>query len=385
MAELKNLLFVSNLFPNTLDPNMASFNRQQVQALSNYFKIDVVAPVTWQTKLQKRPFPFYGKAGSLDSYHPTYFYTPGILRSVYGYFFAQSIRSCVKRLLQKKSYQAVYGSWLYPDGWACAKLAKRLEVPLFLKVHGTDVNQLEPGTAVTKRSLWAISQAKAVFCVSHALKDRLVALGASADNLHIVYNGVDTTIFHPVPQSEARKSLGVAPELPLILYVGNLKETKGLSDLAAAFKQVQSKRELSGSHLVVIGKGPYGAGLRSELERLGVCSNVNFLGSQPLEKIALWMNAADLLCLPSYMEGVPNVLLEAFACGTSVVATSVGGIPELQRNDRVLKLVPARDVNALVDAMFFSLSCRTEGLVDPSVTSWDDNAEKLFSYMAEYL
>lgn len=382
---MKNLLFVSNLFPNPVDPNIASFNLQQILALSSNFNIDVVAPVAWQSKLRKRPFPSYSTFGSVKTFHPTYFYTPGILRNLYGHFFEKSIRSCVACLLQKKNYQAVYSSWLYPDGWASAKLANRLGLPLFLKVHGTDVNQLKPGTAVTKRSLWAASQAKVVFCVSQALKDRLVALGAAADNLHVVYNGVDTAIFHPVPQSEVRMTLGVPPEVQLILYVGNLKKNKGLRELAAAFKKIQDSGEHSGSHLVVIGKGPFGFGLRSDLEKYGVIGKVSFLGSLPLEKIAKWMNAADLLCLPSYMEGVPNVLLEAFACGTSVVATSVGGIPELSRNGRRLTLVPAGDANALANAIISSLSCRTDGFVESAVSSWNDNAEKLISHMAEYL
>lgn len=381
MTERKNLLFISNLYPNACEPNMASFNRQQVQALSNYFDIDVIAPVSWQVKLKNRPFPFHGKLESVNSCHPTYFYTPGSLRSLYGYFFSKSIQSCVNRLIGEKSYHAIYGSWLYPDGWACAKLAKRLGVPLFLKVHGTDVNQLEPGATVTERSLWAVEQAQAVFCVSQALKERLIELGASAEKLHVVYNGVNTSIFYPVPQADVRKQLGVGLDEKLILYVGNLKETKGLGELGAAFQQVRSRAELAGSRLIVVGQGAYAAKFQSELERLGVLPKVSFLGSLPLDQVAAWMNATDLLCLPSYMEGVPNVILEAMSCETPVVATSVGGIPELAIDGSDLTLVNPFSVSSLIEGLVDRAKGGGRMKAPQFIGSWQENANSIVQIM----
>lgn len=385
MTNKKNLLFVSNLFPNLLDLNMASFNRQQIQALSHYFNIDVVAPVSWQAKIKQRPFPSLYHLGTIECHHPTYFYTPGVARNLYGQFFLRSISSCVDHLLKKKQYAAIYGSWLYPDGWACAKLANHFNLPLFLKVHGTDVNQLTPGSSMTKKSIWAVAQAKKVFCVSQALSNRLVELGADNHKLQVLYNGVDTNIFHSIKQSEARTALAIDHDEPIILYVGNLKTTKGLHELAEAFSLIQRNKKNPSCRLVIVGQGPYESRLRAEVKHLNISSKTCFLGSLSLEKIALWMNTANLLCLPSYMEGIPNVLLEAFACKLPVVATSVGGIPELKHTGNTLKLVPPRDVAALANAIVSSLDCQPDYIKKPRIVSWQDNASMLFSCMGKYI
>jgi len=383
MGKKKSILFISNLFPNPLNPNMASFNRQQIVALSHYFDIDVVAPVPWQTKVKKKKIPSKSEVNSIVSYHPTYFYTPGTLRELYGYFFYWSIHSCVKKLFKKKDYHAIYGSWLYPDGWACAKLAKELGVPLFLKVHGTDVNQLQPGSAVTHKSLEAVAQSKAVFCVSQALKKRLIELGADADKLHVVYNGIDKSIFYPTSQIESRKTLGCSLREYILLYVGNLKQTKGLGELAVAFKQVLECHQFNDARLMIVGHGAYESTLKSKLNNMGIMDRVEFLGSLPLEMIAKLMNAVDLLCLPSYMEGVPNVVLEAIACGTPVVATSVGGIPELQQYNVQMSLVPPQEIDALTGAIISRLSCTNEifNLSARNVDSWQDNATKVARFI----
>lgn len=366
---------------------MASFNRQQVAALSRYFQIDVVAPVPWQQKLKQRPFPGQGEVGPVKTWHPTFFYTPGTLRRFYGTFYLRSIVSCVKELTRAHSYSAIYGSWLFPDGWACARLAQELGVPLYLKVHGTDVNRLAQGDPVTKKSLWAVSRACKVFCVSQALKAKLLDLGADADRLEVVYNGVDAETFFPQPMATAREKLGVDHADPLLLYVGNLKATKGFGELASAFAKLRATPGGTSAHLAIVGEGEFGAELRRRLAYLGELDNVTFLGSLPLAQVALWMNAGDLLCLPSYNEGVPNVVLEAFACGCPVVATEVGGIPELLAPGRDLTLVPPRNVAALADAILGVLSRRQEMLPADGrqVGSWDDNAAAISSMMKNFL
>lgn len=387
MADRQRLLFISNLFPNPLSPNMASFNRQQIEALSRYVDIDVVAPVPWQEKLQKRPFPAMGRVGSVESWHPTYFYTPGSFRSFYGNFYLRSIAGCVKELVRRHRYAGIYGSWLFPDGWASARLAEELNLPLFLKVHGTDVNRLGNGNQVSRRSLWAVSKACKVFCVSRALRDKLLELGAEADRLEVVYNGVDFGTFFHVAMARARERLGIDHAGPLLLYVGNLKAAKGLGELANAFAQLRKSPEGGGARLAIVGGGDFGTELRQRLGQLGVMEHVSFIGSLPLDQVALWMNAADLLCLPSYNEGVPNVVLESLSCGCPVVATAVGGTPELLGPGRHLTLVPPRNVEALVGAILAALTHRQQpkSTVDQPVASWDDNAKAIYSMMKDWL
>jgi glycosyltransferase involved in cell wall biosynthesis len=379
----KRILFISNLFPSALFPNMAAYNSQQIAALREHCVVDVISPIPWTALVRRRPASAYRHFDGIGVYHPVYYYPPRYLRTYYGEFFYSSIRNTAERLLARNKYDLVYASWLYPDCWAAAKLAASHHLPLFVKVHGTDVNRLVPGDPVTRRSLEGLAKAEKVICVSKALKKRLIELGASPEKLEVLYNGVDTRIFHPMDRAAVRQQLGVGADESLVLYVGNLKAEKGLGELIHAF------RALSGGgrghmRLAVVGDGPYLPELRRLIDSFGLSDRVRLLGSLPLPTIAQWMNAASVLCLPSYSEGVPNVILEALACGTSVVATSVGGIPELDRGDGRMRLVPARVVEPLTEALRAAVS--SEGPQDASgvINSWQQNAAKLMHLFSEY-
>jgi len=376
---LKRILFISNLYPSALFPNMAAYNRQQIAALRENCEVEVISPIPWTALLRNKLENRIRNENSFDAHHPTYYYTPRVLRGLYGDYFYYSIKSVATRLLDEKSFKLIYSSWLYPDSFAAAKLAKHYNLPLFVKVHGTDVNRLEPGTVIACKSLEVANQAEKVLCVSRALKERLIALGVSEEKLEVLYNGVDQTIFFPMDKKYIRSQLNIDSDEYLILYVGNLKKEKGLDELINAFKTVTEKVRIK-CRLVIIGSGAYRVPANEKVASLGISDNVSFLGSQPLETIALWMNAASLLCLPSYMEGVPNVVLEALSCGTRVVATRVGGIPELDRGDGMLTLIPARDSRQLAEAL---LSVSKNAFTEKRpvfITSWQENAQKLYSF-----
>jgi glycosyltransferase involved in cell wall biosynthesis len=143
--------------------------------------------------------------------------------------------------------------------------------------------------------------------------------------------------------------LGLPTNGKIILYVGNLIETKGLGELADAFSNLS--RRYSELRLVVVGAGSFENEFRQKLDSAGTLSRVIFTGMIPADEVALWMNAADILCLPSYTEGCPNVVLEALACGTPVVASAVGGVPELAALDGRIALVSSKDLVALQEAL----------------------------------
>jgi teichuronic acid biosynthesis glycosyltransferase TuaC len=99
------------------------------------------------------------------------------------------------------------------------------------------------------------------------------------------------------------------------------------------------------------GRQHYTQQIERRVAELGVAERVSLLGSQPQDQLPAWYSAADLLVLPTFREGCPNVVREALACGTPVVASNVGGVPEVITSDSVGLLVPAGDVAALVDAI----------------------------------
>lgn len=375
----KRILFISNLFPNPLFPNMAAYNRQQISALREHCDVEVISPIPWPELIKHRLKQSDRLKKGTVVHHPTYYYTPRIFRGWYGEYFYHSINRIATQLLEEKPFDLIFSSWLYPDSWAAAKLARRYNLPLFVKVHGTDVNRLQPGTLVTQRSMQVAHQAEKVICVSNALKERLIELGVPDYKLEVLYNGVDHTIFHPMDRADVRRKLKIDTDEFLVLFVGNLKKEKGLDELVAAFKSV-SNTLTARSRLVVIGSGAYWPSAEQIVSSLNLTEKVQFLGSLPLETIALWMNAASALCLPSYMEGVPNVLLEALSCGTRVVATNVGGIPELDKGDGMLTLVPPRESSPLAEVLLSISGVSDDECNNASkIASWQENGRQLYS------
>ncbi len=377
----KRILFISNLYPNPLHPAMAAYNRQQISALREHCDVEVISPIPWPELIKQSLKQSDREEDGILIDHPTYYYTPRIFRGWYGDFFYHSINRIAKQKLEDNQFDLIYSSWLYPDSWAAAKLAKRYNLPLFVKVHGSDVNRLKPGTMVTQRSLQVAQQAEKVICVSRALKERLAELGVPENKLEVLYNGVDHTIFHPMDRADVRRKLEIDSDEFLVLFVGNLKKEKGLDELITAFKSI-TDTVTARSRLVIIGSGGYGLLAEQLVSSLDLKEKVKFLGSLSLETISIWMNAASVLCLPSYMEGVPNVVLEALSCGTKVVATNVGGIPELNRGDGMLTLAPPRESTLLADALLSISSRSIAGCPSSFISSWRDNGQQLYSLLS---
>ena len=223
----------------------------------------------------------------------------------------------------------------------------------------------------------ALRGARAVIAVSRALADKARALGAGKDRVHLLYNGVDGARFRPGDKAAARDALGLQPDARLVIYVGNLKESKGCLDLLEAFPAVLARHPQA--RLAFVGSGPAGPVLERRARQLGVADCVQLAGARPHEELPTWMQAADLLALPSHNEGVPNVVLEAMACGLPVVASDVGGIPEvLPKHAGVL--VPAHDQLALARALADSLQqdWQRDAIIEHAGTfRWDDNVQRL--------
>jgi glycosyltransferase involved in cell wall biosynthesis len=160
----------------------------------------------------------------------------------------------------------------------------------------------------------------------------------------IIRNGVDTKRFTLRNQQTMRKKLKL-PKGPLILYVGRFVDVKNVGMLIDAMPDVVKK--LPDVHVALVADGPLREELEAQTKKLGVTDQILFLGEKQPEEIPLYYNAADCLVLCSLSEGMPNVVLEAFASNVPVIATKVGGIPELIDDGVNGFLVPSKDSNAL--------------------------------------
>jgi glycosyltransferase involved in cell wall biosynthesis len=178
------------------------------------------------------------------------------------------------------------------------------------------------------------------------LAEKALGFGVPADRIAIVANGVDRSLFFPRDRSQARRELSL-PEGRVILFVGRLESAKGVQDLLQAFDQIApSSPEL---RLAVVGDGREMSRCReAEAKWPG---RVFLPGAQPLAEVARWTAACDVLTLPSWNEGTPNVVLEALASGRRVVATRVGGIPDLLSRTALGEMVSPRCPDELAQAL----------------------------------
>jgi glycosyltransferase involved in cell wall biosynthesis len=368
------ILAMTNLYPNPYQPHRATFNRQQFRALAMEHEVRVIAPIAWTAQRNKTLLAADRTrlSDGMIIYHPRYVFTPKILRGWYGQFLVQSIRGCFRRIVSEFSPDIVLGCWAYPDGWAAVQLANEVNLPVAIKVHGSDLLTIDDQPARKQRTVEALSRADAVIAVSRDLANRAVAMGAA--RTHVVYNGVDTSVFHSGSREDARRQLGLGSPDPLILFVGNLVPVKGLDILIDALALLDKSGQKF--QCAIVGTGPQQAELQNRIERLNLNNRVKLAGPRPLEELPLWYQASHLVVLPSRSEGVPNVLLEAAACGRPFVASRVGGIPEIAPSD---SLLPPEDPTALADRIRSFLDPNYHPAVDAPFRagSWNDSARAL--------
>lgn len=348
------VLAITNLFPSAERPLLAPYNLQQLLALSELCEVEILATVPWfpAARLLSR----WTQSGRMDGVpraewyeglwvqRPRILYMPRML----GLSAPLYAASLLPRVLGHRGrVDVVFSAWAYPDGCASVVLAAALGVPAVVKLHGSDVNELadRPGARPYMRRL--LPRAAGIVAVSRALGHKVCELGVDPDRVSVVYNGVDGELFQIRDRAQARAALGLPADRKIILYVGNVLETKGALDLARAFEQVAAREPAA--MLVMVGDGAARAACEEIAGRVG--PSMRPVGGKPFSEIGQWMAACDVLTLPSWNEGTPNVILEAYACGRRVVASDVGGIPDLIDSPVLGEMVPVRDIAALADAL----------------------------------
>ena len=328
------LLTFSTLYPNAARPNHGVFveNRLRHLVASGAVRSTVVAPVPWfpSTAARFGDWARHARAPSAEHrhgvrvLHPRYPVLPRLGMSLAPWLLYRALLPGLHQLLGRERFDAIDAHYLYPDGVAAVWLGRRLGLPVVVTARGTDVT-LIPRYAVPRRLIrGAIRGAAALIAVSDALKQALVALGAPADTVTVLRNGVDTTLFRPpANRAAARQALGL--HAPTLISVGLLIERK------AHHLTIEAMRQLPGFELLIVGEGPEQARLAGLIERFGLSDRVRLLGPRPHGELPSLYGAADALVLASSREGWANVLLELMACGTPVVASNIAGNLEVVR------------------------------------------------------
>jgi glycosyltransferase involved in cell wall biosynthesis len=262
---------------------------------------------------------------------------------------AGSLRGSISEL--RGAFHLALSAWIYPDSCAVALLAEEFKFPFFSIAQGSDVHQylqVRPRREIISQLM---PQARGIVTRSAELARLLGESGLPKDRLHPILNGIDFERFRPGDVMQVRQELGLPVNQRIVLFVGNFEPIKNPVLLVEAFGRVCEDDRFANALLVFVGGGSLEGEINFHSERGVSSGRVLVAGRMSPEMVAKFMQAADVLCVPSNDEGVPNVILEAFACGVPVVATRVGGISEVHTADYLGRLVPSRDLDALAEAL----------------------------------
>ena len=365
---------VTSYFPTSARPYGGNSAFQTLRWLKPHASIEVVCPLEHYPNfpgLKPSRYERSNLSWQPPEFQPTYVEYPAIpllSRPFNG-------RVCTSILLpyvRVTKPDVILSYWLYPDGYAAVRIGRQLGVPVIVGAIGSDIRlRNDPVTIRLVRQ--TMLDADAVITVSEELRDRVMAQGVSPEKIQAIRNGCDTAIFHPGDRLEARRAAGIDADGELIVYGGNLLVSKGLGELLEAFVELAKTRPKT--RLAIIGQGPYGETLARRAAAAGLKDRVLLPGRRDAKGMAEWMRAASVFCLPSYSEGCPNVVVEALACGRPLVATNVGGIPELVSPATGL-LIPPRDASALRAALDQALAREWDAaeIARTSTRSWESVA-----------
>lgn len=328
---MKSLVFTT-LYPNPCVPSHGIFVRSRTAALSRKIQSRIVAPISYlhqHSSLKSIPESYSYDNISVD--YPRYFTIPKIYKKFDGRFLYYSTRKCVRRVFSEHAPDFFDASYAYPDGYAAMLHAREAQRPYFITVRGSDLYLLAEDRKRRPLIQQALCSAAGVVAVSRDLADKAICLGVSSKKIVVIGNGVDQVRFLPEFDKcrPLRKKLGIPESAIVLLCVGRLVALKRF-DLLIECLQILKKQNMNDLFIgIIVGDGPENNHLRNMAERCGVSDSLLFAGRIDPEELTDWYNLSDQLLLLSTHEGSPNVSLEALSCGTPVLATRVGNLPEL--------------------------------------------------------
>ena len=344
------VLFITAWHPTARRPAVGVFVREHARAVQQYADVvvlhcagaDLLARGLWRVWREDDP--------ALTAGIPTYrvahrdLAIPGVTSLSYIW---SAIRAAGEVAAEGFEPDIIHAH-IYEAGVPAVLFGRRRRIPVIITEHSSDFPRRRLPPLQVLKARFAFARAERVLPVSQALKRSIEQHGISS-RFTVVPNAVDTDLFRPLPELHR-------PAAPhRLLYVGSLIPVKGLDLLLRALGKLRSLRE--DWHLDVMGDGSERAAYRALSEELGLHGCVTFRGQGSKTDVAGLMAHADLLVVPSRWDNAPCVIIEAMACGLPVLATRVGGIPELV-TDEIGALVPGEDVDQLaagVDAMLHTL------------------------------
>ena len=297
----------------------------------------------------------------------------------------------LKTALVARRCDLIHAHWVLSGLVAlCSQQAVRR--PYVLSLRGSDANVGLNSKGLVKWVLGLVGRrSDALISVSQVI-DAAVRRERYTDDPLLLENGVDMDVYRPLDGQGHREHLGLPDGARVIVSVGNLVAMKGYDILISALPEIAESNP--NAFLVLIGDGQERERLMAQAASQGLEDRVRFTGYLPPNEVPAWLNVADVFVLPTLSEGRPNVVLEAMACGRPVVATRVGGIPEIVEDGRTGFLVEPRQPRQLAERISILLGDRDLGqkmgragrqtLIDRGLT-WDHHVDRLVEIYEDVL
>jgi teichuronic acid biosynthesis glycosyltransferase TuaC len=336
-------------YPSSAEPTRGRPAYQTLRQLTRQCEVEVFYPHAAYPPFLKprtRTYESFDHAYTLPGVTAHYYdypVLPLVSRPFNGLVAGRALLPHVRRF----NPDLVFSYCLYPDGYAGLTVARALSVPFAAMGVGSDVHSIQDSFSL-KHTKTLLREADLLLAISGDLRERMISMGAPAARTRTVISGSDPDVFRVRDRQAARTQLGIDPSAEAVVFIGRMDLKKGLRELVDAAASLQPKRP--NLHVYLVGDGSDAPLVESAIAAQNAGGFVHMIPGCDFDQVAVWMAVADLVTLPSYMEGCPNVILEALACGRPVVATNVGGIPEIM-SDACGRLVPPRDSRALAQAL----------------------------------
>ena len=371
-----HIIWITTQFPNGTENKNGMFIYRTVRELSKYYSITVIAlhpvippiiPMIKNIGYAKRIFKEWRqrfpsnpqKPIGLENINVIYskFFRPPRAKDDFweGWFVYKSIKNKIKNIIKKEKV-ILHATWLFPEGRAAYLLNKKFEVPYVVTLMGSDVNYLEVGTKKYEYAKKIFFTASMVTSVSQALFNTCKKKGILLDEkknvlTHTVY---DTEKFSLMERKEIRKKANIDEKLKIIFFAGALRKLKNVDKLIRSVSEI--KKNNKKIKLFIAGTGFEEGNLKNLTKELNVEKNVEFLGNIEPGLLVEYYNIADVFCLPSKNEGLPNVVIESLLCGTPVVVSEVGELPFIIKENQNGFLVKPNSIESLTEKLNLALN-----------------------------
>ncbi len=350
------ILSLSLVFPNAAEPGLGIFVRSRLRHMLPMAEIKVIAPLalldytaiwagTGNAKLRAVPRQRWDQG--MEVFHPRWLYSPGA-GALTTFYLVASLLPKISRLRRAYRFELIDAHFGHPTAVAAALLSWAFHCPFMVTLRGDETQHA--GYTLRRIGMrWALRRASRVITVSERLRQFVIGLGVAPERACTIPNGIDARVYFQRDRTEVRAKHGIPQDRLMLLSAGHLIEGKGHHRLIRALAAL--RRKGIEVELWIVGGpgrgGRYEGKLRELVRELTVEPYIHFVGHVPAEVLAEYMSAADVFCLASSREGWPNVVNEALACGTPVVASDVGAVPDLIPSPEYGSVVPTGDQDAL--------------------------------------